>query len=171
MGLFLLALASIQATRHYEHALGEPNLALPGHWWATVGAVVAVLLVMALVLSWLFVPQTLGRLAAAVAAVLALVGQIVAWAIMVISYPIFMVLAWLVGLLALLPLPESMQVAMAPLSPLAPPPGCRPRGRASRSHDLVDQRRRAGDCRHRRPVCPGGAPLPGDHRGRRGGNA
>lgn len=67
-------------------------------------------------------PQTLGRLAAAVAAVLALVGQIVAWAIMVISYPIFMVLAWLVGLLALLPLPESMQVAMAPLSPLAPPP-------------------------------------------------
>lgn len=122
LGLFLLALASIQATRHYEHALGEPDLALPGHWWATVGAVVAVLLVMALVLSWLFVPQTLGRLAAAVAAVLALVGQIVAWAIMVISYPIFMVLAWLVGLLALLPLPESMQVAMAPLSPLAPPP-------------------------------------------------
>ncbi len=121
LGLFLLALASIQATRHYEHALGEPDLALPAHWWATVGVVVAVLLVMALVLSWLFVPQTLGRLAAAVAAVLALVGQIVAWAIMVISYPIFMVLAWLVGLLALLPLPESMQMAMAPPSPLAPP--------------------------------------------------
>ena len=128
LGLFLLALASIQATRRYEHALGEPDLALPGHWWATVGAVVAVLLVVALVLSWLFVPETLGRLAAAVAAVLALVGQIVAWLIMVISYPIFMLLAWLVGLLTMLPLPEQMPVAMAPLSPLAPPtPGCRAR--------------------------------------------
>ncbi len=121
LGLFLLALASIQATRRYEHALGEPDLALPGHWWATVGAVVAVLLVMALVLSWLFVPETLGRLAAAMAMVLALVGQIVAWLIMVISYPIFMLLAWLVGLLTMLPLPEQMPVVMAPLSPLEPP--------------------------------------------------
>lgn len=121
LGLFLLALASIQATRRYERAFGEPDLALPGHWWATVGAVVAVLLVVALVLSWLFVPETLGRLAAALGAVLAMVGQIVAWVIMVISYPIFMVLAWLVGLLAMLPLPEPMQVAMAPPSPLAPP--------------------------------------------------
>lgn len=121
LGLFLLALASIQATRRYEHALGEPDMALPGHWWATVGAVVAVLLVAALVLSWLFVPETLSRLAAAVAAVLTLVGQIVAWLIMVISYPIFMVLAWLVGLLAMIPMPESMQLAMVPPSPLEPP--------------------------------------------------
>ena len=121
LGLFLLALASIQATRRYEHALGEPDLALPGHWWATVGAVVALLLVMALVLSWLFMPQTLGRLAAAVAGLLALVGQIMAWLIIVISYPIFMLLAWLAGLLAMLPLPQPMQVAMAPLSPLEPP--------------------------------------------------
>jgi MFS family permease len=122
LGLFLLALASIQATRRYEHASGEPDLALPGHWWATVGAVVAVLLVAALVLSWLFVPETLGRLAAAVAAVLAVVGQIVAWLVMVISYPIFMLLAWLVGVLTMLPLPEPMQVVMAPPSPLEPPP-------------------------------------------------
>lgn len=121
LGLFLLALASIQATRRYEHALGEPDLALPGHWWATVGAVVAVLLVAALVLSWLFVPETLGRLAAAVAAVLALIGQIVAWLVMIVSYPIFMVLAWLVGLLAMIPMPESMQLAMVPPSPLEPP--------------------------------------------------
>ena len=121
LGLFLLALASIQATRRYEHARGEPDLALPGHWWGTVGAVVAVLLVVALVLSWLFVPETLGRLAAAVAAVLALIGQIVAWLVMVISYPIFMLLAWLIGLLTMLPLPEQMPVVMAPLSPLAPP--------------------------------------------------
>jgi hypothetical protein len=121
LGLFLLALASIQATRRYEHALGEPDLALPGHWWATVGAVVAVLLAVALALSWLFVPETLGRLAAAVAAVLALVGQVVAWLLMVISYPIFMLLAWLVGLLTMLPLPQQMQVVMAPPSPLEPP--------------------------------------------------
>ena len=121
LGLFLLALASIQATRRYEHALGEPDLALPGHWWATVGAVVVVLLGAALVLSWLFVPETLGRLAAAVAAVLALIGQIVAWLIMVISYPIFMLLAWLVGLLTMLPLPERMPELMSPPSPLAPP--------------------------------------------------
>jgi hypothetical protein len=121
LGLFLLALASIQATRRYEHALGEPDLALPGHWWATVGAVVAILLAAALVLSWLFVPETLGRLGAAVAAVLALIGQIVAWLILVISYPIFMLLAWLVGVLTMLPLPEQMPVVMAPLSPLEPP--------------------------------------------------
>jgi hypothetical protein len=43
-----------------------------------------------------------------------------AWLIIVISYPIFMLLAWLAGLLAMLPLPQPMQVAMAPLSPLEP---------------------------------------------------
>ena len=173
LGLFLLALASIQATRRYERAHGEPDLALPGHWWATVGAVVAVLLVVALVLSWLFVPETLGRLAAAVAGVLALVGQVVAWLIMVISYPIFMLLAWLVGLLAMLPLQAQMPSGLwrrrAHLN--HPCQAAGQGGTPDRSHHLVDRRGRAGDCRRRRPVCPGGAPLPGDRRGRRGGNA
>jgi hypothetical protein len=125
VGLFLLALASIQATRLYERVYGEHDLSLPSHWWATVGAVVAVLLFAALVLSWLFVPETLGSLAAAVALVLALLGQVIVWLIMIVSYPVIMLLAWLAGLLTMRPfegqVPELMPppAASDPLSQLA----------------------------------------------------
>jgi hypothetical protein len=115
-GLFLLALASIQATRRYERATGDHDLALPSHWWATVVTVVVTLLLAALILSWLFVPETFERLAAAVAAILALVGQLVAWLILALSYPLFMLLEWLARMVPAIPWDGRMPE-------LLPPPG------------------------------------------------
>lgn len=117
LGLFLLALASIQATRRYERA-GDHELPLPGHWWTTVLAVVGLLVLAALLLSLLFAPQTLGHLGAAIAAAFALMGQVLAWIIAIISYPIFLLLAWLAAQLPLRPFtdqtPELVQFALPP---------------------------------------------------------
>jgi hypothetical protein len=121
LGLFLLALASIQATRRYERAAGDHEIPLPSHWWTTVLAVVGLLLLAALLLSLLFAPQTLDQLAAVITGSLALVGQVIAWVIAVITYPIFLLLAWLAARLPLRPfegqLPELVQFA-PPQSPL-----------------------------------------------------
>ena len=101
LGLFLLALANIQAARRYESDRTGHTLPLARHWWGTVGAIVTTLVLTALLLSRLFLPETLGRLAGGVTWVLALVGQVLVWLIVVVSYPIFMVLAWLMQLLPL----------------------------------------------------------------------
>lgn len=103
LGLFVLALATIQDTRRYEGARAGHDLSLARHWWMTVGAIIATLLVVALLLSQFFMPETLGYLAAGVRTILALLGQVVYWLILVISYPIFMVLEWLAGLLPVQP--------------------------------------------------------------------
>jgi hypothetical protein len=103
LGLFILALATIQDTRRYEGARAGEDLSLARHWWVTVGAIIATLLVVALLLSQFFMPETLGYLAAGVRTILALLGQVVYWLILIVSYPIFMVLEWLAGLLPVQP--------------------------------------------------------------------
>jgi hypothetical protein len=103
LGLFVLALATIQETRRYEGARAGDDLSLARHWWVTVGAIIATLLVVALLLSQFFMPETLGYLAAGVRTVLALLGQVVYWLILIVTYPIFMVLEWLAGLLPVQP--------------------------------------------------------------------
>lgn len=110
LGLFALALSSIQEARRFESARVDHDLPLAHHWWSTVAAVVAALLVAALLISWLLAPASLDRLAAGAAALLHLAGQLVVWLIMVVSYPNFWLLAWLGSLL---------QVERLPL---APPP-------------------------------------------------
>jgi hypothetical protein len=122
VGLFLLALASIQATRRYERRQGEQDLALPSHWWGTVAGVVGGLLLTALLLSLIFAPETLAGLAGLVGTVLALIGQAVAVVIALVSYPIFLLLASLMSLITLRPLegqlPE-LQMPQGPVNPLA----------------------------------------------------
>ncbi len=120
VGLFLLALASIQATRRYERTVSDHDLALPNHWWATVGTVIVALLLAALILSWLFVPETFNLLATAVTAVLALLGQLLLWLIIAVSYPIIMLLTWLAGLLTLPPLTGEMPELLPPPGPTSP---------------------------------------------------
>ncbi len=99
LGLFVLALASIQAARRYESARAGHDLPLARHWWGTVGAIVGTLLLVALLLSRFFLPETLGSLAAGIATLLTFLGQILVWLIVIVSYPIFMLLEWLVRLL------------------------------------------------------------------------
>ena len=99
LGLFVLALASIQAARRYESARAGHDLPLARHWWGTVGAIVAALLLVALLLSRFFLPETLGSLAAGITTVLTFLGRIFVWLIVIVSYPIFMLLEWLVRLL------------------------------------------------------------------------
>ena len=103
LGLFMLALATIQDTRRYESARAGDDLSLARHWWVTVGAIIATLLVVALLLSQFFMPDTLDSLAAGVRTILALLGQVVYWLILIVTYPIFMVLEWLAGLLPVQP--------------------------------------------------------------------
>jgi hypothetical protein len=122
VGLFLLALASIQATRRYERRPGEPDLALPSHWWGTVAGVVASLLLIALLLSFIFAPETLASLAGLAGAILALIGQAVVVVIGIISYPIFLFLAWLMSLIPLHALegqPPEIQLPQGPVAPLS----------------------------------------------------
>ena len=95
LGLFSLALASIQDARRYESGRAGHDLPLARHWWGTIGAIVTVLLLVALLVSQLFLPETLGRLAAGRATVLAFLGQILVWIILIVSYPVFLVLEWL----------------------------------------------------------------------------
>jgi hypothetical protein len=96
LGLFILALATIQDARRYEGARAGHDLPLARHWWGTVGAIVATLLVVALLLSQLFMPETLGLLGRGATFLLSLVGQIFIWIIIIISYPILMALDWLI---------------------------------------------------------------------------
>ena len=99
LGLFLLALAGIQEARRYESARSGHDLPLARHWWSTVAAVVAALLLTALLLSRLLAPASLDGIAGAAAALLGLVGQFVSWLLLVVSYPIFWLLAALASLL------------------------------------------------------------------------
>jgi hypothetical protein len=125
VGLFLLALGSFQSTRRYERRYGEQDLPLPSHWWATVGTVVAALLLVALLLSLFFAPGTLGRLAELLGTLLALIGQVVAALVTIVSYPIILLLSWLLSFITLRPfegeLPEIVlpQGQAGPLSDLA----------------------------------------------------
>ncbi len=96
LGLFILALATIQDARRYEGATTGHDLPLARHWWGTVGAIVVVLLLVALLLSQLFMPETLGMLSRGIGYVLSLVGQVFFLLVMIISYPIFMAMEWLI---------------------------------------------------------------------------
>jgi hypothetical protein len=108
LGLFLLALAGIQEARRYESARADHDLPLARHWWSTVAVVVAALLLVALLVSRLVAPASLDSIAGAAAALLSLVGQLVSWLILLVSYPIFWLLAFLAPLLRL------DQLAVAP---------------------------------------------------------
>ena len=135
LGLFVLALASIQAARRYESARAGHDLPLARHWWGTVGAIVAALLLVALLLSRLFLPETLGSLAAGITTVLTFLGQILVWLIVIVSYPIFMLLEWLVRLLP-------MREGMSHPRRMLPPPSF---SRTIRQFD-------GAEVRHWRPV-------------------
>lgn len=114
LGLFAVALAAIQYVRRFEQAGGSdrpPSL----HWWTTVGVVVAVLVLLALALSWLFAPATLGQLGATILALLSFLGQTIAWLVTVVILPILLLLD---VLLRLLPTPT---FRMQPPE-LSPPP-------------------------------------------------
>jgi hypothetical protein len=114
VGLFLLALASIQTTRRFERH-GDEGLALPGHWWATAGAVIGGLLLAALLLSLIFAPQTLAQLARGAGALLAVVGQAVAAVLAVVSYPFLLLLAALLSRITFRPFDVQLpQVTPAP---------------------------------------------------------
>jgi hypothetical protein len=108
LGLFLLALARIQEARRFESARADHALPLARHWWSTVGAVVAALLLVGLLISRVAAPASLDGIAAAAGALLGLVGQIASGLLLIVSYPIFWLLAWLAPLLQL------DQLAVAP---------------------------------------------------------
>lgn len=99
LGLFLLALASIQEARRYESARADHDLPLARHWWSTVAAVVAALLLAALLISRLVAPANLDSLVGAAAAVWGLVAQVISWLIVLVTYPIFWLLTSLASLL------------------------------------------------------------------------
>jgi hypothetical protein len=99
LGLFLLALASIQEARRYESARADHNLPLARHWWSTVAAVVAAMLLIALLISRLVALGGLDSIAGAAAALLGLAGQLVSWLFLLVSYPVFWLLASLGSLL------------------------------------------------------------------------
>jgi hypothetical protein len=115
LGLFMLALASIQEARRYESARADHDLPLARHWWSTVAAVVAVLLLAALLISRLVAPAGLDTLAAAAGALLAFVRELALWVIQIVSYPVFWLLAWLAPLLQLQQLEmEPLEGSMSP---------------------------------------------------------
>ena len=95
LGLGALAIASVQTTRRFERKRSEQTFALSRYWLGTVVAVIAVLLVAALVLGQLFTPGVVDRLMGAVGLLLELVARVLVWAIMIVTYPIFMLFEWL----------------------------------------------------------------------------
>lgn len=110
LGLFALALASIQEARRFEGARSGHDLPLARHWWGTVAGVVATLLAAALLLGWLLAPASLLSIAAATASLLGLAGQAVAWLLLLVSYPIFWLLTWLASMLQIDQLPPPQPV-------------------------------------------------------------
>jgi hypothetical protein len=118
LGLFALALSSIQEARRFESARADHELPLARHWWSTVVVVVAALLITALLIRWLLAPASLDGIAAAIAALLGLVGQVVVWLLLIVSYPIFWLLDWLAPLLQFDRLPLPRPAAAAAPGPL-----------------------------------------------------
>jgi hypothetical protein len=92
IGLGSLALSSLQDARRFEGKRTGQQIGVNGYWLATIGAIIGILLVGGLVLTLLFVPESLAGVLALLAFIFDLVMRLLYWMILIVSFIIFGVL-------------------------------------------------------------------------------
>jgi hypothetical protein len=107
VGLSTLALAGLRTAQHYERGRDEPPSGVSGHWMATIGGAVVVLLGLGLLVTQILTPDGIRRALGVVTPLLEAAGDLVYYVLLVVAWALFTLLD---AIRRLIPAPEGKEV-------------------------------------------------------------